>query len=195
MEFSNFSSNFKNYSLIVTLVSFLIVALLVGFSLFPKWQTLTSLQQEIAANQSSLQLEQAYISQLNTAKNKLAGYQAELAKVDSSLPNDPSLPALFNFIQKASSQAGLVVNDIGSFAVAQDASGTAAGGLAYNKISFSVSVSGPYSAFKSFISSLEKTARLIEIEGLNFSAALTEKAGERAQGTFSFNLSLNTHSR
>ncbi len=195
MELTNLSPNFKNYSLIVTLASFLIALLLIGLLLFPKWQTLGNLRQEIVANQNALRSEQAYAVQLNTAKARLNSYQTELAKIDSGLPNDPSLPSLFNFIQKAASEAGLAVNDIGSFTIIQSASSTATNGLAYNKISLSVNVSGSYAAFKRFISSLEQTARLIEVEGLNFSAALTENAGEKAQGIFVFNLNLSTNSR
>ena len=95
----------------------------------------------------------------------LKNYQNQLAKIDSALPLDTDLPALFDFLQKASSQSGLILKSIShldpkpspDFAQLKESE-------------VSLTVSGVYASFKNFLSVLEVTARLIEAQAVSFSS-------------------------
>ncbi|MBM3257972.1 MAG: hypothetical protein FJZ05_02040, partial [Candidatus Nealsonbacteria bacterium] len=88
-----------------------------------------------------------------------------------------------NFVQLACSQSGLVLESISPFTVAAVSSMTNV-----KEISMSLKVSGSYSALKSFLAVLEKSARLIEIEDISFSSPTNN------QDLFSFSLKVKIHS-
>jgi len=197
MNLINFSANFKNYFLITTIVFFAIALLLAGLILWPKFQVLTTLHNSIVNKNLALESSKNYVAQLQDAKNKLTNYQPEMDKINSSLPADPDVPSLFNFIQKISSQSGLVLNDIGTFTVStgeSSPSSLAFPSSAMKQISFNVSVVGSYPSFKNFVSNIEKSARLISIENITFAPASSEIAGTKSLDVFTFTLGLKTYS-
>lgn len=111
-----------------------------------------------------------YLQDLKKAAEELKNYQIQLAKIDFALPSNPGLEILFDFLQKASSQSGLVLKDIkpSTTRLSSDLEG-----IKESELSFVVS--GVYSSFKNFLSVLEKSSRLIEAESISFSSS--EKEG------------------
>ncbi len=153
---------FKSIPIIIA-VCFLLFLILGGGLILPKYQGFKNIQTTIAEKEVELQYKQQYFSDLVGVKAELDEYEEELSKIDSALPSGPSLPSLFNFLQKTGSQSGIVLKGISPFAtISQEESKT-------RKTEFSLEISGDYTSFKSFISILEKSARLIEIENISFS--------------------------
>jgi len=114
----------------------------------------------------------------------LSTYKEQLSKIDSALPKDPSVAALFNFFQKTSSENGLILTEV-------DMSGlfsSESSGERIQKMSFSISVSGSYSAFKNFLSAVYRNSRLIKVKSISFSSS------EQRKDLFDFNLNLETQS-
>jgi len=155
---------------------------------WPQYQHFQDLRSGLAEKKAQLEQAEEYLSELKTLSNKLAGYKDELAKVDSALPLEPSIPALFNFIQKTSSENGLILKKIN---LAESSLEKIPEEERIQRISFSITVSGSYSAFKNFLSAIYKNARMIEVNSVDFSSSTTSEEG--GTGLFTFDLNLKTH--
>ena len=162
--------------LIVT-VGCLTLALVLGFTLtWPKYQAWQALRLNIEAKTTELHSQEEYFSQIKEISEELAKYTESLNKISSALPENTSLPSLFNFLQLTASQTGLVLEEI------------TLGGVAEGEIRIACQLTGSYSAFKNFLLALENSARMIEVEEISF--ASPEKAGE----SFEFSVQIKTHS-
>lgn len=162
----------------------LLIVLVIGvFLIWPKYQDLRTLRLEIREKGAELQYKEKHFSNLKEISEELKKYQEELSKIDSILSSDPSLPSLFDFLQKASSQNGLILKNLGSFSIT-----TSKENPAIKEIRLDFTLSGSYFSFKNFLLTLEKSARLIEVESISFSSL-----GEKETSP-SFNLKIKVHS-
>jgi Tfp pilus assembly protein PilO len=166
----------------ITIICFLITLLLGVGLILPKYQDFKAVQKNI--NQKSLEVKykKEYFSQLQKTSEELKNYTDALDKIDSALPLSPNLPTLFEFLQKSSSENGLILKKIkmGSTTPLQ-------GFQEVQETNVSLSLSGSYSAFKNFLTTLQKTSRLIEIVSINFSSPTKGDI-------FSFDLDIKVHS-
>lgn len=169
--------------LIITICIGLTVAVGALF-LWPKYQNYQNLQTQIGNKNIELENQNAHYENLIDLSEKLQEFDVELEAIDIALPSNASYSAIsfYNYLQKASSENGLIVNQIGSFALSP-----LVGRGDIQEMSLSVGVSGSYSAFKNFLRALEKSARIIEVESISFSFP-----GE--DGLFSFQIEIKTHS-
>jgi len=181
-----------------------LLILLIGFFLlWPKYQELTGVQAKIEGKKKELQYLQDYFSKLNQLSQKLKKYETQLSKIDFALPSDPSLTllSLVEFLQKASFQNGLIFQNLGSFSITSPKSSTTTSPRLsttspellevetpsnIKELYISFEVAGSYSALKNFLNTLEKSAKIIEVEDVSFSS------GEET--TLSFSLSIKTYS-
>ncbi len=167
---------------LVIIISFLFALVLGAVILWPRFQDLKTLNKEIDGLKTELESKKDYFSNLGEIKTRFKEYELELSKIDSALPDDPSLASLFNFLQKACSQSGLVLKNISPFT-----SSPVAEYPQLQETQATLQVTGAYAAFKNFLSVLEKSARLIETENIYFSSPETG-------GIFNFNLKLKVTS-
>ncbi|KKQ77235.1 MAG: hypothetical protein US98_C0009G0009 [Parcubacteria group bacterium GW2011_GWC1_38_6] len=164
-------------------VSLLAVFLLGIFYAWPQYQRVSSLMNELQEKNIELKVKKDYFNSVKQAAEELNGYQEEIAKVDSAIPSRPFLPSLFHFVSQISSQNGLILTKVGKFSVSP-----AKDKPDLKEIMIEVSFSGPYPATKSFLASLEKSSRIIEVESIDFAP---DKAGNEGSP---FTLRLKTHS-
>jgi len=157
--------NLLNSIPLIIAICFIFSLILGIVFLWPRYQDLKELQESISQKETEIQQHDQYFSRLSQIKEKIREYDEELAKINSALPEDSSLPSIFDFLQKASSQSGLILKEISSFNISSSKSYTN-----LKEIQFSFQVAGPYSSFKNFLSILENSARLIEIENISFSS-------------------------
>jgi Tfp pilus assembly protein PilO len=94
-----------------------------------------------------------------------------------------SMPFMYGFFKKKASESGLVLKDE-SFASEKESNY----GSGLKEQRFNLEVFGSYLAFKNFLSALEKSARIIEVESVSFSSP---KEGE---SILPFSLSVKFHS-
>ncbi len=185
--------------LIITIVAFFgAVGLMVSFVL-PKYEQFQQNQQDIARKKDDLQIKDAYIADLTYLSSEIEKYSKEIAKVDTALPSDPSFPLLFNFFQKVSANNGLILKSMNVDLVStlpQKQEGEEADRQSkVQGINIQLTVTGSYVSFKNFLTILEKSARLIEVENVSFSSIGKEEGGEEEEESgFSFNLTLKTQS-
>ena len=168
----------KNYPFYIV-IFFSLSFFLIIFLIFPKYQNLNSLKKEIFEKEDELSSQEKYFETLQETSEELKKYEDSLSKVDTALPQNPSLPELLNFIQKTSSQSGLSLKGI-SPAVTSPLEGE----IKETRINFLLV--GSYPDFKNFLSILEKSARLIDIENFSFSSL--------KEGPFNFNLAIKVYS-
>jgi Tfp pilus assembly protein PilO len=151
----------KRFFIIIVFLSF---ALILGRGLIlPKYQKLRFFEQEIEKKRAEIERREEYLQELNKIAEILKDYQEQLAKIDSALPSNPDLEILLNFLQKTSSQSGLILKDI-----KPSVSRFSEEGLREVELSFAAS--GTYTSFKNFLSVLEKSARFIKVETISFSS-------------------------
>ncbi len=155
--------NFLDSLPLVIIICFFLTLILGVWFLWPKFQDLREVQKNIKEKEEQLQSNEEYFSNLKEIKISLEDYQGKLSKINSALPDDPSLPSLFNFLQKASSQSGLTLKGISPFAISSSEEFPT-----LKEIQFGLKIIGSYSSFKNFLSTLEKSARLIEVENISF---------------------------
>lgn len=166
----------------VAILSLLLLILGGIFLWWPEYQKFTEEKAKLEAKITELKQKEEYYAGLTSISAQLAQYEAELKKIDSALPTEPSIVTLFYFVQKTAAENGLILQDIN-----QQTGGT--GGEAKTDISLSISVSGPYSALKNFLAALYNNIRLIDVELIKFTSP-----PEKTNDVFSVGLTLKTHS-
>lgn len=151
---------------IIIIISIPLVLLFVIFYLFPSYQELMRLEKVIEVREEELSMREESIRELKNIEAKLKIYQEELAKIDSAMPADVDLPALFDFIQKAGSQSGLALKSVSHSAVRP-----LSGFEGLGETEASLTLSGAYDSFKKFLKEhLELTDRMIEAQSVSFSS-------------------------
>jgi type IV pilus assembly protein PilO len=166
----------------LTIIFFLIVAVMAATLLWPKFQDLQISRKNLEEKKDEFQNKEEYLMKLTGLRNSLKEYQTEFSKIGFALPDNPSLPSLFSYLQETSSESGLVLERISPFSLSSSQNFP---GL--QETIFSIEVSGVYSSFKNFLSLLEKSARLIEIENISFSSGGDDES-------FAFDLKIKVHS-
>lgn len=172
---------------IIPIIIIIFLALLIlgaCFLWWPQYQEFQNKNTEIAGRDEEIRQKQERLSGLEDISAKLSEYTSEIAKINSALPADPSITAMFSFIQKKASENGLILSniDIGGIYSLK------AGEERIQKMPFSISVSGSYPSFKNFLSSLYKNSSLVKVKSISFSSPPEEKGGS----LFIFNLNLET---
>jgi len=175
------NKNFFNNKIILTIL-FFIVSLMLGLLLFlPNYQEFKISQTQIKSTKEEIKQFQDYYSKIEKISEELQKYSEGLAKIDSALPSEPGLTNLYYFLQKNSYQTGLFLKEVGITKVS-----SLSDMPAIKTYIFPISLMGSYYSFKNFLSSLEKSARLIEVDSISFSYS--------KEDNFTFNLLIRVHS-
>lgn len=161
------------------------ICLLIVFGLgvgliWPKYQSLQSLIKDIEKTRAELKSRTEYFSRLAEISERLKEHAESFSKIDSALPSDFSLPFFLDFLEKASSQSDLVLGQVGAFVSQPEGE--------IQEHSLNISLSGSYSAFKNFLSSLEKSARILEVQNISFSST------KEPALPYTFNVNIKTYS-
>lgn len=167
--------------ILIVLVCLLALLILGGYFLcWPKYKEFQEKKSEIETKDEEIRLKEEYLSNLETFSEKLLTYSEQFSKIDSAFPVNPSSAVIFNFFQKTSFQNGLILTKVNMNETKQSSEER------IQEMSFSISVSGSYSAFKNFLSAIYTNSRLIEVESIDFASPEEEK------DLFNFVLDLKT---
>jgi Tfp pilus assembly protein PilO len=156
-----------------------LIALTFGIVLtVPKYQDLQDLKVVEAQKSADLKNKEEYFNQLAEISSELKNYEGNLQKIKTALPVDTGIASLANFLQSSSSQSGLILKNLtyGSGVSASAAAGQS-GEVSYilKTYDISMSLSGSYGAFKDFLSKIEKSSRVIEMQEISFVLTEAEK--------------------
>jgi len=151
--------------ILITAISFFLALAMGLVFIQPKYQELKLIEEKIEARRAELQSKEDYLQKLKDTSQKLDQYRiVELSIIDSSLPPDASLPNLLDFLQKTSSENGLVLKTTKRTGVSLVPDSE------IKETKLSLQLIGDYPSLKNFLQTLEKTARLIEVDSISFSA-------------------------
>lgn len=149
----------------------LLVILLMSLFLFvvPKYQEVNKLGTEIAEKEILYQKAEAYNANIFTLLSSIKEREEVLAKVDSALPSSFQFAPLIYFLQKRSSEHGLLLKSV-TFSQSPVVYGEATNetSAAVKEVVFALTISGAYEGMKGFLASLENSARLFEINKISF---------------------------
>ncbi|MBI1984529.1 MAG: type 4a pilus biogenesis protein PilO [Candidatus Wildermuthbacteria bacterium] len=152
--------------LLIIIGLFSLIALIALFLLWPSYQEFSSLKEQIKLRSQELQTRQAYFENLRSQDAKLAEYKTQVATIDAALPEDPSLPLLYDLIQDSAATSGLVLRKITASvnpALADTES-------SIKQVSSVLELRGSYLGFKGFLASLEHSWRIIQIQSIELSS-------------------------
>jgi Tfp pilus assembly protein PilO len=175
----------------IPLILVLVFILLIGagyFLISPKYQDLKRKRAEVETRDEEFRVKEEHFLNLENTLNTLSNYEDKISKINSALPSRSSEPDLLNYFQKTSSENGLILKGINANSLF---SAEGLPGEKIKKLPLSVDLIGSYASLKSFIFSIYKSARLIEIKSISFSVALEE--GTETRDLFDFNIELETH--
>ena len=168
--------------ILIIIVCLALSTLLGVLFLWPKYQNLKNLQLQMENKEIEINNRNTYFQNLRSLSEKLEGFKEDVAKIEAALPSNPSPPSFYNFLQKTVSENGLILKNIGSFAVSPLASNPS-----LKVISLPLGVSGSYASLKNFLGAMEKSARIVEVNTISFSAPQNEEL-------FDFTLEIQSHS-
>jgi len=156
------------------------------FLVWPKYQEVSNLKKELEIKDEQLKERQSYNSELDILAENIKQHSEEIAKIDTALPLEPSIAALYYFIKELDAKTGLNFEDI-NISSLFTSKGQSSTSRAYYDMPFSVSMFGGYSEFKDFLKSLYLNSRIVEVKELNFSR------NPEMKNRYMLDLDLNTH--
>lgn len=173
---------FSRYLPIISIFLLILLILAGIFFWWPKVEETLDLREKLKIKEAEVKQREEYPKKLIAISHELEQYSDELDKIDSALPEEPSIPVLFNYIQKTTSENGLILESVSLTSVS-----SAKDKIGVREVSFSVSATGSYSSFKNFLASIYINARLIDIKSISFTSP------DEETGLFNFSLNFATY--
>jgi len=167
--------------LLITGISLLLTLILGLVLIYPKYQEFQLLKEKIEARKIELQTKEDYVQKLKQTSQELKQYTAELSIINSALPADASLPTLLDFLQKISSENGLILKSTKRTGI------SALEESEIKETQISLQLMGDYPSLKNFLQILEKSARLIEVNSISLLAP-------EEPGPFTFDIIIKVYS-
>jgi len=170
----------KNY-LIYIVATFCLSLLLIFVLVLPAYNDLNDLNNQIFEKETSLQSQQEYFWELEDIAKRVEGQEESFEKIRSAIPNGSNLANLMNYFQRSASKAGVSMENVSPALIVS----TQEKKVHASRVN--LVIIGEYPAFKNFLSIIEKSSRLIEIESIGFQSP-------NEQGDpFSFNISTKVY--
>ena len=119
-------------------------------------------REDIKYHQRVIKANDKYISEVKDLIDKRESYSEDMQRVDKMTPENPEIPALFNFIEQTARENKMRIERLGDFSVINSERNQF-----FGAVSFSFTLQGNYGSFKEFLSMVEENERLIEINRLS----------------------------
>ena len=173
----------------IALILFAIV-LLIFFLVYPEYERFKELQEDLGIKRAEYNAEFDYYSEISRNFMQLNAKADSIDKVDAALPSVPELGSLVYYLQEQATRSGLVLRSL----FLSKVSGSAAKNTVKD-LTFSLNLTGNYTSLGQLISYLENSARIFEIENINF--GLGDTSGDRSQfmtdSIYNFTIQVKTH--
>lgn len=178
----------------IAIICLLAAVAIAYFLIWPKYQGFQAAQNTIQEKQEQLQTKKDYFAQLHETEKRLEENEESLSKMKEALPEEYSLPDLYKYFRSTASQTGLVLGSISGGGGDSSKVKEKEEEKGLQEVSFQLSLAGSYSAFKNFLSEIEKSARIFEVKSISFDSPSGEGVGEEEEDedTFSFSVNLVT---
>ncbi len=165
-----------------------ISVLVIVFLLWPNFQTFSALRNQLQERELELKNLEAYFNQLRQLREEIASQPTEkLTLIEQSLPDEPSLPSLYEALSQTASHSGLALRSINSFGGVVQSDQSREKTLQFRTIEVIMEMEGTYEALKEFLMNTRTLPRLLSIKDLKF------ESPERG-GIFKFSVTLQAYS-
>ena len=161
-------------------IVFLAGAILIAFLfMWPSLHDFQFLQEEKRSKAKEFENREEYFANLASLQQKLNDFEPQLTKLSFALPEDTSLPSLYQLLQEVASGSGVVLKAISAQ--------TAKGDAPLKTIDLQLKVAGSYENLKSFLENSQNAWRLLSIDSIVF---VSPKSG----ASFEISLRMQAHS-
>ena len=159
---------------------FLLLAFLFAvYFLLPAYREAKDLEQKKSDKKEELQKFKDYAASLDELKEVLRKESESMEKIESALPDEFSLAEIFNFFQNKAEENGLIVKTLNKSdakqEVSQESGALTAPQSGVKDNYFAVDLEGSVFAIENFISSLEQSSRMIEVEEMTITSGEDEQ--------------------
>lgn len=175
--------------------TFALFVMLVFLLVLPKYQQSVQLESQRADAQSGYEAQVSADLNLSSMLQQIQTHQDALAKIDSALPASPSLASITHFISQAAQKSNLTIRSVQFSKEASQQTQSSSASQVKN-IGFIVNATGSYQGLKEFLSALETSARLFDVDAISFSTGGSGDITQLKNQAISYNFILNvtTHS-
>ena len=199
---------------IITIILLIVLVAIIMFFDFPAYNKVNFLKNEIEKYEQFLTEKEELLVKVVQLKEIYESREEEINKVYYALPSSTDIPNLIVQFEALASENGLILGNL-SFSQVEAAKKTNrvtwGGGAeeetaavevealgSYQNLGVSLSLTGSYKSFKSFLKALEYNIRLMDIKSIGFSSAEAEKGEEEEEvgvPTYTFAVSLEAYYR
>jgi len=183
---------------VAAIIIFIINAVVIFFFLVPKYQESLDLEKELFEKQTVHQDQSNYYGKVSDILQSIESRKDVLKKVEKALPADLSLGSLIYFLQKNAVEKELIVKSISfskplsGISLKQALPGESDKEL--RSIILTINLSGRYQGLKNFLTSLEKSDRLFEVNAISFTPIQSLSKGLLPNlDNYDFKLEIKTH--
>lgn len=140
----------------------IVLAFVVGL---PAWDGISALNVAIEERQELIASRQSVIQRIDSLYSEYQSRESDVSKIESIVPSKKALPEIITAFQTIAQQNGMQLLSLSTGEIS-DPSSTEI----LKRMTFEITVDGGYIAYKSFLDSLEKNIRLVDIDEMSGSA-------------------------
>ena len=194
---------------IITIISLIVLVAIIMFFDFPAYNKVNFLKNEIEKYEQFLEEKKGLLIKVGQLKEIYESREEEINKVYYVLPSSTDIPNLIVQFEALASENGLILGNLsfsqvktakktGKVTWGEGAEETVADEIealgTYQSLEISLSLTGSYQSFKSFLKAMEYNIRLMDIKSISFSSA-AKKGEEAGISTHTFAVSLEVYSQ
>ncbi len=177
-----------------TIIITILAATVIGIILlldWPAYQRMNFLKTEVEKHHQFLKEKQELSIKVNQLKQSYEAQEENIKKLNYALPEGKDIPNLIVQLEALASENGLILEEI-NFGSKQ--AGKTESEKAYKSMGTTLSLTGSYTGFKSFLGALENNIRIMDIGLVDFStAAMSKELPEGGEQFFTFDLELQVY--
>jgi len=151
-------------------ILFFAALLIIVYIILPEFYNFNNLSLELETRNKEVESIEKYHQRIDNAFNELENYEQNLEKINSALPDNYSPSSLFNYLQKTSEENGMFLSSVSlaknTGKKVEDSLKTEGERKEIKENYVNVSLIGSYNSFKTFLKSIEKSSRIIEVESI-----------------------------
>jgi len=180
----------KRYTPIFIILIIFAIAAAGYFFVWPLNGEYTDIKKVFDIKDEEVKAKQEYLPKLEAISQRLSEYSEEIAIVNSAIPSDVSIAALFDYFEKMTAQSGLILKNVDGSKLFDSSPAVATGEFSekIEKMPFSATLTGEYDSFKNFLKDIYLSSRMININLAEFSLI------EEDSTLFDFKINLETQS-
>jgi len=189
-----------NKKIIISLISLVLSIVLIFVFGLSQWSSIKVFRTELTQKKQVQTELNELLNKMNQIEEKYQEVTDEAQKMFLSLPREKDISYLLVHFETLASQNGLLLESINFGQIDKEKKQTIqqesdqSPKVLSNLPNFSVdlSMTGSYDAFKNYLTALEKSVRLMDVNSINF-VARSRNSLSSDLGIFGFNLGINVY--